>query len=86
MRHDGKRLLQLYVSPDTLRLIRDEAKARKVTMSAFVTDAVTEEFARNPVSRACVHCGSLAYTATSSVRTGRTTVRCDGPGCGKRPW
>jgi hypothetical protein len=46
MRHDGKRQLQLYVSKDTLDLIRREAKSRKLTMSAFVTAAVGEKLGR----------------------------------------
>lgn len=46
MRHDGKRMLQLYVPPATLDLIRAEAKARKTTMSEFVEKAVAEKIAR----------------------------------------
>jgi hypothetical protein len=46
MRHDGKRQLQLFVSRETLETIRRVAKARKTTMSAFVTECVDEKMAR----------------------------------------
>ena len=46
MRHDGKRQLILYVTPTMLDTVRRVAKARKTTMSAFVTEAVDEKMAR----------------------------------------
>ncbi len=79
MRHDGKRMLQLYVSPDTLSLIRGEAKARKMTMSAYVTESVEQKCRRDQAPTLCNHCLGSYFVAGDS-----NGIRCGD--CGKRPW